>query len=149
MHSFTFKCDLMKKLFSTLALSLTALLTTTAMAAPHHNTGYTQNQPTHSRYASHHTQQQATHFDRHYHAEHDQHRRFEQHHRFEQQRVNPSQDWRSGQYLPTQFSASHYKVGQREAKKLSKTHKNQQWYKINGDYVLVNEKNRRIVQILG
>ncbi len=136
----------MKKLLSTLALSLSAIITTTAMAAPQHDPrqGHVQppKPPTHQNFKY---QQQNDRFDR-----NDRFEKRDRHdNRFNQQRVNPSKDWRSGQSLPKQFSSSRFEVNHREAQNLSKTNKNQQWYKINGDYVLVNEKNNKIIRILG
>jgi len=32
---------------------------------------------------------------------------------------------------------------------LPKPGKYQQWYKVNGDYVLVNERNNRIIRVIG
>ena len=133
----------MKKLLSTLALSLSAMIATTAMAAPQHDPRQRNFQPpkppTHQNFKY---QQQA---DR-----HDRFDRNDHNDRFDRQkRVNPSKEWRSGQYLPKQFNSSRYEVNHREAQNLSRANKNQQWYKINGDYVLVNEKNNKIIRILG
>ena len=65
-----------------------------------------------------------------------------------QHRVDPSRDWRVGQLLPRQFDSRHFQVSSSASKKLHKAAKNQQWYKVNGDYVLVNEKNHKIVKIV-
>ena len=73
-------------------------------------------------------------------------RRFQQS-RFNQ--VNPSRHWRSGQYLPNQFNQSRFRISDRDAKRFGKTGRNEQWYKINGDYVLVNERNNKIIRIIG
>ena len=64
-------------------------------------------------------------------------------------RVNPRREWRSGQYLPSQFSSSRYHVNYKNYRQLPKPGKYQQWYKVNGDYVLVNERNNRIVRVFG
>jgi len=63
--------------------------------------------------------------------------------------ANPSREWRSGQYLPTQFSSSRYQVNYKNYRQLPRPGKYQQWYKVNGDYVLVNERNNRIIRIVG
>ena len=65
------------------------------------------------------------------------------------QNVNPSRQWRVGQQLPRQFNSSKFELSDRQAKNLPKAARNQQWYKINGDYVLVNERTDRIVRIIG
>lgn len=52
-----------------------------------------------------------------------------------------------GQTLPRQYDSSRFHVSDREARRLAKTGRYQQWYKVNGDYVLVNERNNRIVRI--
>lgn len=124
-------------------------MATTAMAAPHHGPRQGNFQPakpsTHQNFKY---QQQHDRFDRNDRVH--QNERFDRNDRFTQQhRINPSKDWRSGQTLPKQFSSSRYEVNHREAQKLSKTNKNQQWYKINGDYVLVNEKSNKIIRIQG
>ena len=126
----------MKKVLTTIALSLSALMATSAMAAPDH------------RYDDHRYQQA--------HSQHDQrwdnnnrydHNRYDNN-RYDNKRVNPSRDWRAGQNFPRVFSSSNYKVSDREARRLPNTNRYQQWYKINGDYVLVNERTDRIVRII-
>ncbi len=120
----------MKSILTTITLSMAALITTSAMAVPHVD-----------------------------------HR--DQQHRYEQQRwdhrndhrwnnnkhygntVIPSRHWRSGQYLPSQFGSSRYHVNYKNYRHLSKPGKYQQWYRINGDYVLVNQKNHRIIRVIG
>lgn len=62
--------------------------------------------------------------------------------------VDPSRDWRVGQKVPQQFYASSYKVEYSKYKKLSKPNKNQQWLKVNGDYILTNTFNHSIVKII-
>ena len=128
----------MKKILTTIALSLSALMATSAMAASDH------------RYDDHQRYQQA-------HSQHDQrwdnnncydHNRWDNNNRYDSKRVNPSRDWRAGQNFPRVFSSSSYKVSDREARRLPNTNRYQQWYKINGDYVLVNERTDRIVRII-
>ncbi|WP_173911991.1 RcnB family protein [Acinetobacter sp. Marseille-Q1618] len=124
----------MNKVFTSIALSISALIATSAIAAPHdHQNNY--------RYA-----QQAKWDQKHDHRwnQNNHHDRYERN-----QRVNPSREWRSGQYLPSQFSSSRYQVNYKNYRHLSKPGKYQQWYKVNGDYVLVNERNNRIIRIIG
>ncbi|WP_411691659.1 RcnB family protein [Acinetobacter gandensis] len=127
----------MHKFVSTLVLSVSAILATSAaMAAPDHRQD-----------------------DRRYHAQHQDSRWNDNKHsgnwnnnnRYDNNRynsrVNPSRDWRVGQTLPRAYDSSRYKVSDREARRLPNTGRYQQWYKINGDYVLVNDRTDRIIRI--
>ncbi|MFH7765327.1 RcnB family protein [Acinetobacter sp. BSP-28] len=127
----------MKKVLTTIALSLSALMATSAMAAPDHR------YDDHQRY-NHATSQQDHRWD---HNSRYDNNRYNQN-RYDNKRVNPSRDWRAGQNFPRVFSSSSYKVSDREARRLPNTNRYQQWYKINGDYVLVNERTDRIVRII-
>ena len=122
----------MKKILTTIALSLSALMATSAMAAPDHR------YDDHQRYNH---AQQSKHDSR-----WDNNNRYD-HNRYDNKRVNPSRDWRKGQTLPSQYSSSRFHVSDREARQLPKSSRNQQWYKVNGDYVLVNERTNRIISI--
>lgn len=120
----------MKKMITAAALALTGLMAASAMAAPDdrdddRHAQYSQD----GRWNSH---------DRSY-----------EHQRWNDSRVNPSRHWRIGQILPRAFDASRYQVSSREARRLPDTGRYQQWYRINGDYVLVNERNHRILRIIG
>ena len=117
----------MKKVLTTIALSLSALMATSAMAAPDHR--YDDRQ-------------------RYNHASSHQDNRWDNNKRYDNKRVNPSRDWRAGQNFPRVFSSSSYKVSDRDARRLPNTNRYQQWYKVNGDYVLVNERTDRIVRII-
>ena len=55
---------------------------------------------------------------------------------------HPSQDWKAGQKLPSAYHSNAYKVDHQKYKKLSKPGKNQQWIKVNGDYVLTDIRNQ-------
>ena len=127
----------MKKLLSTLALSLSAIMATSAMAAPDH------------RYDDRRHQASATykHHDKRW--DNPRHHAQWEQKRYDQKRVNPSRDWRVGQNLPRGYDANRYKVSDREARRLPNTGRFQQWYKINGDYVLINERTQRIIRIIG
>ena len=63
--------------------------------------------------------------------------------------VKPAHDWRAGQKVPSQYRGNSYKVDHSKYKKLSKPAKNQQWIKVNGDYVLTNITNHSIIKIIG
>ncbi|CAB1206602.1 RcnB family protein [Acinetobacter bouvetii] len=127
----------MKKILTGIALSLSALMATSAMAAPDHR------YDDHQRY-NHAASQQDHRWDNN--SRYDNNR-YNQN-RYDNKRVNPSQDWRKGQSLPRFYDSSRYKVSDREARRLPDTGRYQQWYKINGDYVLVNQRTDRIVRIM-
>lgn len=111
----------MKKILTAITLSLGALMATSAMASPQHHDARWDHRDDHRWNNDHHTSNK---------------------------RVNPSRDWRSGQYLPRGYDSSRYHVSNREARRLPTTGRYQQWYKIHGDYVLVNERNNRILRIV-
>jgi len=121
----------MKKVLTAITLSLTAVVATSAMAHDYH-------QNDHDRY-------QQNHWD------HKNDNRWDNNDRYDRNnyRVNPSREWRSGQYLPNQFNSSRYHVNYKNYRQLPKPGKYQQWYKVNGDYVLVNERNNRIIRVIG
>lgn len=127
----------MKKLVSAITLVMTGLIATSAIAGPHEqDRRYQHAKPTPP--PAHWNQGQPQRFD---------HNRYDDK-RYKNQ-VNPSRQWRVGQTLPRQFNTSRFELSDRQAKNLPKAGRNQQWYKINGDYVLVNERNDRIVRIIG
>ncbi|WOE30810.1 MULTISPECIES: RcnB family protein [unclassified Acinetobacter] len=119
----------MKMIKPTLILSLTALLATSAIAAPaYHATN------------DHHSSSQS-HWDRN---DARWHNNSHQHYKT----IKPARDWRVGQTLPRQFNSRHYEVSYKDAARLYKPNRNQQWLKINGDYVLINERNAKIMRII-
>ena len=118
----------MKKILTAITLSLGALMATSAMAAPQY---YDHSYDHDSRW------------------DHRDDHRWDNDNRYQNKRVNPSRDWRSGQTLPRGYDSSRYHVSDREARRLPNTGRYQQWYKVNGDYVLVNERNNRILRIIG
>lgn len=140
----------MKKVLTTIAISMSALLASAAMAAPndHRDNRYQSKSPTHwnndhrdSRYNNSRYNDSRS-------------KDYRQDHRYDNKgpahsSINPSREWRSGQALPRQFSSTRYEVNRDQIKRLPKAGRNQQWYKINGDYVLVNERNDRILKIIG
>ncbi|MDY6459624.1 RcnB family protein [Acinetobacter faecalis] len=123
----------MKKVLTTIALSLSALIATSAMAAPHHDARF--NHPSHA----------PAHWNSN--DKHPSKQHWNNDKRYNSYKVNPSRDWRVGQPLPRQYDSSRYKVDYREAKNLKKPSRNQAWYKVNGDYVLVNTKTDKILRI--
>ena len=62
--------------------------------------------------------------------------------------VDPSRDWRVGQKVPTQYHSQAYKVDHKQYKKLNKPGRNQQWIKVNGDYILTNVMTHSIIKII-
>ena len=128
----------MKSVLTAIALSLSALVATSAMAAPN------------DYHRAHNQSPQQNHWDhKNDHRWNNDNRHNNQHNNQYNNRVNPSREWRSGQYLPSQFSSSRYQVNYKNYRQLPKPGKYQQWYKVNGDYVLVNERNNRIIRIIG
>lgn len=123
----------MKKVLTTIALSLSALVATSAMAAPQHDPRYAPHKP-------------ASHWNAKDSKKWNDNRRDDR--RYNNRGVNPSRDWRTGQKLPKQYDNRRFEVSAYEARRLPNANKNQQWYKINGDYVLVNERNDKIVRIM-
>lgn len=119
----------MKKIVSALVFTLGSAIAASAIAAPAYEHSYDKRH-----YAEQH--------------DHDWHKEDGRWKDQRYQRINPSRDWRVGQTLPRSYDSSRYAVDYRDAKRLHKPTRNQQWYKINGDYVLVNERNNRIIHIL-
>ena len=128
----------MKKVLTTIALSLSALVATSAMAAPQHHD---------PRYAPHKSAPHWNHKDAKKWDDRRDNRRWNDK-RYNNRVVNPSRDWRVGQKLPNQYDNRRFEVSGYEARRLPNAGRNQQWYKINGDYVLVNERNDKIIRIL-
>lgn len=122
----------MRNILSTIALSLSALITTSAMAAQQHDSRFNHQPPAHWSSNDKYPSKQHWNNDN----------------RYNSHRVNPSRDWRVGQPLPRQYDSSRYKVDYRESKHLKKPKKNEAWYKVNGDYVLVNTKSDKIIRII-
>lgn len=56
--------------------------------------------------------------------------------------------WRVGQSMDKQYRQSRYAVDYRSHKNLSKPGKNQKWYKVDGEYVLVNELTSAILRVV-
>ena len=56
--------------------------------------------------------------------------------------------WQMGYVMPQHYRGNSYKVDYKE-ENLPKPSRNQQWYKINNDYILVDSDNNNIVNIRG
>lgn len=59
-----------------------------------------------------------------------------------------TQHWKVGQNIPKQYHGSSYKVDSSKYKKLSQAGRNQQWIKVNGDYVLMNTNNHKVLKVI-
>lgn len=60
----------------------------------------------------------------------------------------PSHDWQQGHKVPAQYHGNSFKVEASKYKKLSKPTKNQQWIKVNGDYVLMNTVTYKVIKVI-
>lgn len=60
----------------------------------------------------------------------------------------PSHDWQQGHKVPAQYQGNSFKVDASKYKKLSKPTKNQQWIKVNGDYVLMNTATYKVLKVI-
>lgn len=61
---------------------------------------------------------------------------------------SPAYTWRTGERLPSKYRYKHYQVHPRELQRLPRSTAKQQWYKVDGRYVLVNTKNHKILRII-
>ena len=59
----------------------------------------------------------------------------------------PSWDWKVGQDLPAQFRSEYYQVKSNDSPRLYSVGSDEQWYRINGDYVLADD-DYEILKIL-
>ena len=56
--------------------------------------------------------------------------------------------WQEGYVMPQHYRGNSYKVDHKN-NNLPKPGRNEQWYKINNDYILVNSDDNSIVRIMG
>ena len=56
--------------------------------------------------------------------------------------------WQAGYVMPQHYRGNSYKVDYKD-NNLPKPGRNEQWYKINNDYILVNSDDNSIVRIMG
>lgn len=124
----------MKKILTTITLSLSALIATSAMAAPQHDPRFNHQPPAQTHWNSNEKHPSQSHWNN--------GNKYNYHH------VNPSRDWRVGQPFPRAYNSSRYKIDYSDVKRLSKPKRHQEWFKINGDYVLVNSNKNTIAQII-
>ena len=137
----------MNTLVKALLLSIsTALVATPAMAAPHDQQ---QNKPQtqHRNIPVQHQSQTQMH--KQLQVQKNQKQIQNQSHQSTQNKfTHPAHDWKAGQKVPSQFRGQAYKVDHNKHKKLNKPAKNQEWLKVNGDYVLTNAINHTIIKII-
>jgi Ni/Co efflux regulator RcnB len=128
----------MNRLVQAVVLSLsTALLAAPAFAAP-------QNSQEHKQHATQ-NHNDANHKDMHHDASshHDANNKAGYN-----KSARPSAVWKPGNPVPTQYRGKSYQVDHTKYKKLYKPGKNEQWIKVNGDYVLTNVLNHNIIKII-
>lgn len=123
----------MRILLTTITLSFSAFITSSVIAAPQYDPRFNHKSPPPAHWNS----NDKNNNDRHEYTNN----------RFDQKRVNPSRDWRVGQKLPRIYHSSRYKVDDRDIRRPNKANRNTAWYKINGDYVLVNTRTNNIIRI--
>lgn len=117
----------MKKLLSAIAISVSAIMAaSSAFAAPEHAQGHQPAPQQHSAAPQAHQQAPG-----------------------QAKKAQPQQNWKAGNKYPTQYRGAGYKVDYKHDKKLSKPGKNQQWYKADGQYILVNTATYAIIKVLG
>lgn len=110
-----------------------ALVATSAFAAP---------QPHADRHAATHPHQLNSKFEqKKYHAAPQQH--------MVKKSDHPQRDWKVNHTLPSKFHAKQYRVDYKQSKKLTPPGRNQQWVKVNGDYVLMNTVNYKVIKVVG
>lgn len=109
---------------------ITALISVSALASPHHHDAHDrqhsqwqQHKPT-SQYRPSYQYQQ-------------QHGQYQQGNR-----------WKTQHQLPRMYQNSTYRVSSYQRHQLSKPARNQQWYKVDGYYLLTNVHNNMIVKIV-
>lgn len=66
----------------------------------------------------------------------------------QKKQIQPNRDWKAGQKVPSQYRGASYKVNPAHNKRLTKPGKNQQWIKVNGDYVLTNMVTHTIIKVI-
>ncbi len=132
----------MKKLFTILALSITVLTTSMAsFADPPFDRGHGQKGPKGG--------PRGEWNDRGH--KHDHEDRFRDERRMREERGFErlkQHRWQPGYVMPQHYRGNGYKVDYRD-NNLPKPDRNQQWYKINNDYILVDTDSNSIVSIRG
>lgn len=124
----------MKTMLAAMMMSISALLATNfAMATPDHERR-TEQSRSESRYSSMSTSEDERRESRRSREEHGV-KRLQQ------------MSWQPGYVMPQHYRGNRYKIESKEYN-LPKPGRNQQWYKINKDYVLVDAESNSIVKII-
>lgn len=119
----------MKKIMSTIALAVsTAVIASTSFAAPNEaHQAHSMHRSNHQTVVKHpalsHTKPAAT-------------------------KKQAQHNWKVGHQYPNQYRSTNYKVDYKHNKKLTKPGRNQQWYKADGKYILVNTANHSIIKVI-
>ena len=64
------------------------------------------------------------------------------------QTLKPSRDWKPGQALPSRYYGQGYRFDYKKNKRLTKPSKDQRWIRVNGDYILINTIDHRILKVI-
>ncbi|MCU4587811.1 RcnB family protein [Acinetobacter ursingii] len=130
----------MKKILTVLTLSLTALMSTVSVAGPYFDRDNSHDFPQARKERG---------YDRNHNDDNEQMRSEQRRMREERgvQRLKQHR-WQAGYVMPQHYRSNGYKVEYRDHN-LPKPDRNQQWYKINNDYILVNSDTNDIIRIVG
>lgn len=130
----------MKKTLTILAISLSALIasgiTSAAHQYEHDNSNVESRKPNMNK-------------SRNFRDSDDDDERFEKRRMHEERGVKRLQQhqWQPGYVLPQHYRGNRYKVEYKD-NNLQKPARNEQWYKINNDYILVDSESNNIIKIL-
>lgn len=105
---------------TTLFALVTGLSATVAIAAPEH---------------AHHTHQ-------------DQNEPHYQHQAKVNRHASSHVNWKTGDKVPAQYYSHANQIDHKRYKNLSKPARNQQWIKVNGDYVLINTRSHQVIKVV-
>ncbi|WP_163121806.1 RcnB family protein [Acinetobacter portensis] len=128
----------MKKILSILAISFSALMASSlTAAAPHHDDDRGYNGPRDMQ------------TKREYRDSENNDKRFEKRRMREERGVQRLQQlkWQEGYVMPQHYRGNSYKIDYKD-NNLEKPSRNEQWYKINNSYILVNTDSNTITSIV-
>lgn len=130
----------MKKILTILAISFSALMANSVTTAAPHDNGRDWDQP----------RQQSDNKGRDFRDNDDDDRMQDKRRVREERGVKRLQQhkWQTGYVMPQHYRGNGYKVDYKEHD-LPKPSRNQQWYKINNDYILVDTDSNNILRIQG
>ncbi|OTG69562.1 hypothetical protein B9T25_03055 [Acinetobacter sp. ANC 4470] len=130
----------MKKILTILAISFSALMANSVTTAAPHDNGRDWDQP----------RQHSSNKGRDFRDNDDDDRMQDKRRVREERGVKRLQQhkWQAGYVMPQHYRGNGYKVDYKEHD-LPKPSRNQQWYKINNDYILVDTNSNNIMRIQG